>query len=455
MLRFFNIYCPTRTLLLVAAQIMLIFLAFTVAGYSAIGADWQGPFVDHDWALRVTAITAIVLLLAHYFDMYSPDSLIARGQVFFRLLAVIGILSILLSAVTWFYPDLAGDTLLLGLVLMTVLLVLLWVAYYRLASSRIFREKVYILGSGQRAQEIAALIRNRPDAGMEVVVADPVHAALSDIDRLAEELASLDHGNRRPDRIILAMEDRRGTIPVAQLLNLRVRGVAVEDANSLIERMCGKLPLSGLYPSNLIFAEGFSINAGHQMVRRMLSFLVAAVALLICLPFIPFIMLAVKLSSPGPVFFSQNRVGKNGRIIRVHKFRTMRQDAEANGAVWAVKNDPRVTRVGMFMRKTRLDEIPQLWNVLCGDMAFVGPRPERPEFVSGLSKNIPYYDLRHIVRPGLTGWAQVRYRYGASVEDARNKLEFDLYFLKHLSITLDLFIMFETIKTILLRRGAQ
>jgi exopolysaccharide biosynthesis polyprenyl glycosylphosphotransferase len=197
------------------------------------------------------------------------------------------------------------------------------------------------------------------------------------------------------------------------------------------------------------------MSATQRLLRRLLSLAVSFLALVICLPFIPLIILAVRLSSPGPIFFSQTRVGRRGRPFTAYKFRTMRQDAEANGAVWAAKDDPRVTPVGGFMRKTRLDEIPQLWNVLRGDMAFVGPRPERPEFVHWLSQEIPFYDLRHMIRPGITGWAQVRYQYGASLEETKRKLEYDLYYVKHQSIGLDLLIMFETIKTIILRRGAQ
>ena len=213
-----------------------------------------------------------------------------------------------------------------------------------------------------------------------------------------------------------------------------------------MERLSGRLPLDGLYPSTLIFAEGFRVRPSQQLLRRILSFAVSLVALLICLPFIPFIMLAVRLSSPGPIFFRQTRVGQFGRLFTAYKFRTMRQDAEVNGAVWAKANDPRVTRIGRFMRKTRLDEIPQLWNVLRGDMAFVGPRPERPEFVQWLSREISFYDLRHMIRPGLTGWAQVRFQYGASLEETKRKLEYDLYYIKHQSIGLDLLIMFETIR---------
>jgi exopolysaccharide biosynthesis polyprenyl glycosylphosphotransferase len=219
--------------------------------------------------------------------------------------------------------------------------------------------------------------------------------------------------------------------------------------------LSGRLPLGELNPSTLIFTQGFNVKTSQQIVRRLVSFIVSFIGLTICLPFIPFIILAVRLSSPGPIFFGQTRVGLFGRPFTVYKFRTMCQDAEAKGAVWATKNDPRVTSLGRFMRKTRLDEIPQLWNVLRGEMAFVGPRPERPEFVQWLKKEIPFYELRHMIRPGITGWAQVRYQYGATLEETKQKLEYDLYYVKHLSLGLDLLIMFETVKTIVLRRGAQ
>jgi sugar transferase (PEP-CTERM system associated) len=251
------------------------------------------------------------------------------------------------------------------------------------------------------------------------------------------------------------MEDRRESMPVRELLDLRLRGVVIENCSALLERLSGKLPLDGLNPSTLIFTDGFRMSPSQQIFRRLLSFAVSLIALLICLPFLPFIILAVRLSSPGPIFFSQTRVGQRGRPFTAYKFRTMRKDAEKQGAVWAAKDDPRVTKIGRFMRNTRLDEIPQLWNVLRGDMAFVGPRPERPEFVQWLSQEIPFYDLRHMIRPGITGWAQVRYQYGASLEETKRKLEYDLYYVKHQSIGLDLLVMFETIKTIILRRGAQ
>jgi sugar transferase (PEP-CTERM system associated) len=342
-----------------------------------------------------------------------------------------------------------------GISILAVVLVLWRRAYEWMIGLSLFRERVYVLGSGARARFIVETLRSRRDAGMEVVDGLELDGPTGQLEHFAADLRAFRKPKARIDRVIVAMEDRRGAMPVRELLDLRLNGVIVEDASALMERLSGKLPLDGLNPSTLIFTHGFNIKASQQIVRRLVSIIVSAIGLAICLPMIPFIILAVRLSSPGPIFFHQTRVGLRGRHFSVIKFRTMRQDAEAAGAVWATKNDPRVTPLGRFMRKTRLDEIPQLWNVLRGEMGFVGPRPERPEFVQWLSSEIPFYELRHIIRPGITGWAQVRYQYGASLEETKRKLEYDLYYVKHLSVGLDLLIMFETIKTIILRRGAQ
>jgi sugar transferase (PEP-CTERM system associated) len=257
-------------------------------------------------------------------------------------------------------------------------------------------------------------------------------------------------------RVIVAMPDRRGTLPVEELLDLRLEGVRVEEATSWLEKISGRIEVEQLYPSWLIFAEGLRFSAAFRVLRRVLNFSVALIALLVSLPLLPFIVLAVKLGSPGPALYRQQRVGRRGKVFYCYKFRTMRQDAEADtGATWAADDDPRITRVGKFLRASRLDEIPQLWCVLKGDMHFVGPRPERPEFVEWLSKEIPYYVVRHMVRPGITGWAQVQYKYGNTPEDAREKLQYDLFYIKNASIGLDVLIMFQTIKIVLLGRGAQ
>jgi sugar transferase (PEP-CTERM system associated) len=257
-------------------------------------------------------------------------------------------------------------------------------------------------------------------------------------------------------RVIVAMPDRRGTIPMQELLDLRMQGVKIEEATTWLEKISGKIEVENLYPSWLVYGEGFRRSTPFIVIRRALSISISLIGLILALPLLPFIMLAIRLDSTGPVFYTQTRVGKAGRTFKVVKFRTMRQDAEAtNGPQWAGDNDPRVTRVGKFLRSSRLDEIPQLWCVLKGDMAFVGPRPERPEFIEMLSKQIPYYGVRHMVRPGLTGWAQIKYKYGSTVEDSREKLQYDLFYIKNASIGLDLLIMFQTVKTVLLRRGAQ
>jgi sugar transferase (PEP-CTERM system associated) len=319
-----------------------------------------------------------------------------------------------------------------------------------------FQERVFVLGHGQIAANLVIAIRNRKEAGMEVIdYNSPVLQPGGDPSSYTTVIERV--GMLKPPihRIVIAMEERRGELPVDDLLAMRMRGVEIEEVGSLLERLTGKMQLEGLRPSNLLFCEGFNMKQSLQLTQRLASFIVALIILLLFVPFFPFVALAIKLSSKGPVFFSQTRVGLENETFMVHKFRTMVTDAEAKGARWATKDDPRVTRIGGFLRKTRIDEIPQLWNVLRGEMSFVGPRPERPEFTSWLAREIPFYNLRHMVRPGLTGWAQVRYGYGATLADSREKLSYDLYYLKHKSLGLDLLIMFETIKTIVRRRGAQ
>ena len=258
------------------------------------------------------------------------------------------------------------------------------------------------------------------------------------------------------DRVIIALEDRRGIMPVRELLDLRLSGVKVEDATGIVEKISGKIEVDSIHPSWLIFSEGFRLNPTFMFLRRFFSLVVSLVLLLAVLPLLPLIALAIKLTSPGPVLYAQKRVGRNGKVFTCYKFRTMRADAEtAHGPSWAGDNDPRVTLVGRWLRRVRIDEIPQLWNVLRGEMGFVGPRPERPEFVEWLSREIPYYPLRHVIRPGITGWAQIRYQYGASLEESKEKLKFDLYYIKHMSLSFELMIVLESVKIVLLRRGAR
>jgi sugar transferase (PEP-CTERM system associated) len=457
MIRLFNVYYSTRTLVALLFEALLVCGSFLVAAVFLFGPDTYFRMVSQYGLLKIFGITVLTLLLSYYFDLYEPHRMSGRWEIYFRLLLVLSVLCFLLAGLVYFFPDtyIGPHVFTVGISILAIMLLIWRQCHEWMLGLPFFRERVYVLGNGERARNVLETLRGRQDAGMEIVNGEENTDPTREIERYAADLRASHKPKAKFDRIIVAMENRRGSMPVRELLELRLNGVVIEDATSLMERLLGKLPLEGLNPSTLIFTHGFNVKASQQIVRRLISILVSFIGLMICLPFIPFIILAVRLSSPGPIFFRQTRVGLRGRNFSVIKFRTMRQDAEAKGAVWATKNDPRVTSLGRFMRKTRLDEIPQLWNVLRGEMGFVGPRPERPEFVQWLTSEIPYYELRHMIRPGITGWAQVRYQYGATLEETKQKLEYDLYYVKHLSVGLDLLIMFETIKTIILRRGAQ
>jgi sugar transferase (PEP-CTERM system associated) len=458
MTRLFNVYYPTRTLARLLCEVILVGGSFLLATLLFTGPDWRLVLIYENGLLKIAGITAFTLLLTYYFDLYGPRRFQEGWEIYFRLLLVLSVLSFVLAGLAYILPemDIGPYVYFVGSIFVAVLLVLWRGAYEWIISLPMFCERVYVLGCGARARSVVELLQTSRDAGMEVVGwVEEENIVENRLERFSADLRAFRGVKPGIDRVIVAMEDRRESMPVRELLDLRLCGVVIENSSTLMERLSGKLQLDGLNPSTLIFTEGFRMNASQQLFRRLLSFVVAFTALLICLPFLPLIILAVRLSSPGPILFSQTRVGQRGRLFTAYKFRTMCEDAEAQGAVWAIKDDPRVTAIGRFMRSTRIDEIPQLWNVLRGDMAFVGPRPERPEFVQWLSREIPFYDLRHMIRPGITGWAQVRYRYGASLEETKHKLEYDLYYVKHQSIGLDLLIMFETIKTIILRRGAQ
>jgi sugar transferase (PEP-CTERM system associated) len=406
---------------------------------------------------KILAATLAVLIFSHLFDLYEPALWNARGELYFRLLLVPGILALITAAVAYVFPRLliGNNTVLIGLVLVTIALFAWRMMYAWLAQMPYLREKVYVLGVGERAQRLVNALRLRSELGVEVAGWSGNVEGELNRESLAAHLMELIH-ERRVHRVIVAMEDRRGNLPVMEILHLRLAGVKIEEATSWLEKISGRIEVDNLYPSWLVFNEGFRFSASFMLLRRILAVLASAILLLVILPVIPLVILAIKLDSRGPVLYRQRRVGLGGKVFHCFKFRTMRQDAEADtGATWATDDDPRITKVGKFLRASRLDEIPQLWCVLKGDMGFVGPRPERPEFVEWLVKQIPFYTVRSAVRPGITGWAQIRYKYGNTVEDAKEKLQYDLYYIKNMSIGLDMMIMFQTIKIVLLGRGAQ
>ncbi len=457
MIRLFNVYYPIRILVLLIGEALIVWTSFLLGAVYEFRQDSYLVLNYEGGYLKIFAVTALVLLCSHWLDLYDTARLNTKGELYFRLLMVPGVLAFILAGIAYVRPNylLGSGSSTVGLLILTFALIGWRLGFTWLVQLPILVERVYVLGTGERALRLVQGLRQNPEIGIEIASWTGKMEGAVTRDSVAAHLMDAVQ-KQKVHRVIVAMPDRRGTIPMHELLQLRMQGVKIEEATTWLEKMSGKIEIENLYPSWLVFGQGFRRSASFILIRRVISVVISLACLTLSLPLIPLIVLAIRLDSKGPIFYTQARVGKSGRIFNVVKFRTMRQDAEAgSGPQWAGDNDPRVTRVGKFLRSTRLDEIPQLWCVLKGDMAFVGPRPERPEFIALLSKEIPYYGVRHMVRPGLTGWAQVKYKYGSTVGDAREKLQYDLFYIKNASIGLDLLIMFLTVKTVLLRRGAQ
>jgi sugar transferase (PEP-CTERM system associated) len=404
-------------------------------------------------AARAALVVAVCSLALYFNDLYefeTPDDL---PHLFGRLCRALGVAALMLAVTYLLFPQTmipgnsAADALLV--VLATILVVRLTV--FGLAKRAPFTERVLILGGGSLAAELGRQIRTRPDLALTCVgvlgddesggLAAPRLGSYRDVSAMVTR--------HRPDRIIVAMPDRRGRLPVAELLACRVRGIVIEEGAQTFERLTRRLAVEALSPSALIFGGGFRVSRTYVWLKRVMSVALAAVALVLSAPLLALIALLIKLDSPGPVFFVQERVGLRGRPFRLVKFRTMRVVADTADAVWQRDNRSRVTRVGAVLRKYRLDETPQFINILRGDMSLVGPRPEMASNVATFSAAIPFYDLRHEVRPGLTGWAQVKAGYSMSIEEVTRKLCFDLYYIKHMSLAFDLRILFDTVKFVL------
>ncbi len=457
MIRLFNVYYPVRTLVLLIGEALIIWTSFLLGAVYELREDSYLVLNYEGGYLKILGVTVLVLLCSHWLDLYDTARLNTKGELYFRLLMVPGVLAFLLAGIAYVRPNylLGSGSSAVGLIILTVALFGWRLGFTWLVQLPILVERVYVLGTGERAQRVVQGLRQNPEIGVEIASWTGKMEGAVTRDSVAAHLLEIVN-KQKVHRVIVAMPDRRGTIPMRELLDLRMQGVKIEDATTWLEKISGKIEVENLYPSWLVYGQGFRRSTPFIVIRRVVSVIISLLGLTLALPLLPFIVLAIRLDSKGPVFYTQARVGKAGRVFNVVKFRTMRQDAEAaNGPQWAGDHDPRVTRVGKFLRVSRLDEIPQLWCVLKGDMAFVGPRPERPEFIEWLSREIPYYGVRHMVRPGLTGWAQVKYKYGSTVADAREKLQYDLFYIKNASIGLDLLIMFLTVKTVLLRRGAQ
>ena len=453
-----------RTLLLIIAEALLIFLAMVSAAYLRLGwVDAYYELNEKSGFLKAALVTSFCLAAFYLYDLYDFVVMHDRRELVLRLVQALGLAWVALAITMYLMPRLMIGR---GVSLIALPLALLLMVGWRVCAHWLLGhpgvgEKILIVGSGASAVEVAREVLERRDAGYRVVGfvdsrPELVGQSLLNprVIGLTDDLAEI---TRREgvNRIVVALGERRGQFPVRQLLDLSLSGdVAIEECAGFYERLTGRVSLDMMRPSWLIFSSRARQARLSAVLRTAFHRAAALVGAVVSLPLALLTAVLIKLDSPGPVLYSQERVGKNGRPFRVYKFRSMRTDAEKDGPVWASKaGDARTTRVGRVIRKIRVDEVPQFWNILRGDMNFVGPRPERPHFVKQLAEEIPFYEQRHLIAPGLTGWAQIKYPYGASIEDARQKLQYDLYYIKNQSLLLDAVILFETVKTILFGRG--
>jgi sugar transferase (PEP-CTERM system associated) len=471
LIRFLNAYFSSRTVFLGISEACLVTLAFVSAAVVRLGASDAAVMLRYEQGfLKIVVISAVFVTCMYYFDFYDSSTMRNRRELLTRLIQVVGTVCVLLAILYYVYPtlELGRGIFAIGVSLVGII-VLLWRRLFVAVNSQPeFAERALLFGDGPLAVPLMHEVESRPELGLRIVSqfvvrSNGIAQTNSDPQAEGERLSTAADEDlfravriHRVKRILVAFGDRRGKLPVEDLLRLKRRGVRIQDGTDVYESITGKVPIESLRLGWLLFSPGFCVSRSFLIYKRLASVLISIPGLLLSLPLLPFIALAIKLTSRGPVFYAQKRVGRSGSVFKCYKFRTMRADAEADsGPTWAGDDDPRITAVGRFLRISRLDEIPQLWNVLRGDMSLVGPRPERPEFVEWLSREISHYHLRDTVRPGITGWAQIRFKYGSSVEDAKEKLCYDLFYIKNMSPGLDFLIFFQTIKIIILGRGAQ
>jgi sugar transferase (PEP-CTERM system associated) len=473
MIRLLNAYFPKRTLILWIAEWWLVYSAFVAAAVVRMGRFDAGAMLSYGGDLSKILLIAVVFLASlYYFDLYESSVLSSGNGTAVRLVQVTGAACAVLGPIYYYYPraQLGGSVFQIGILFVAILLLLCRRVFSIANSVPFFVQRTLILGDGPLAAALFTEFECRPELGVKVV--GRISSASSTNARIhrdewhepsTESFRSIsDDGlyevlrRQHVNYILIAMDDRRGKLPVEFLLSLKSHGVRVRDGSEVYEAITGKIPIESIRLSLLLFSPGFHVSRIFITYKRVASVLVSMLALALSLPLVPFIVVAVAVSSPGPILYRQKRVGRDGTTFNCYKFRSMCADAEADiGPTWASDDDPRITRIGKWLRKSRMDEIPQLWNVLRGDMSIVGPRPERPEFVEALVREVPYYQFRHAIRPGITGWSQVRYKYGSSVEDSKEKLRYDLFYLKNMSPGLDFLILLETVKIVLWGRGAK
>jgi sugar transferase (PEP-CTERM system associated) len=461
-MRLFKVFFPTRVVLLLLSEIAIIFGCYVAAALFA--TETPGIFLTDDGGFYRIGLVTICILTGFYLsDLYSQFRVRSKSHLLQQVCFVLGVAFLIQSLLDYLkLPEWALPkwTMIYGSILVLLLQPAWRILYDQVVLSQFARETVLFLGASPLARMVGERLAENPHFGLNVAgfledepasAEVPEELLLGPVSHLREIVERL-----KPQRIVVGMTERRDRLPVHDLLELRFSGIHIEEAQATYEAVFSRVSVTELRPSQLIFMSDLGPRPQSEFLQSIYSPALALIGFLIASPVMLIVALLVRFTSSGPVLYRQVRAGKNGANFTVFKFRSMFQDAEAkSGAVWASKNDPRVTPLGRWLRRLRLDELPQLINVLRGEMGIVGPRPERPEFVSVLVKQIPYYQQRLAVKPGITGWAQINHKYGDTLEDTLLKLEYDLYYIKNLNVTLDLYIMFQTAKVMLLSRGAQ
>ena len=463
MIRLFKVFVPVGGLTLLVSEILLVTSAFIFATYLMLEVSPTVFLLYDGGLLRIVLVLLSILIGLHFHDLYSQIYVKSRIVLVQQLCLVMGVAFLTQGLIAYLNADLRVPirVMVTGSAIAVVAIFCWRLLFSAYAFQVVGRNRLLMVGGSSLLEDIGQHIFEHPEAGLEVAgYVDDRHEPGTALPggTLLGPLSSLRAivNNTQPHRIVVGLFERRNRMPVADLLELRFAGYVIEEVANTYERVCGRVCLKEIRPSQLIFSGELGPQPHNIAYQRLSNLAIAVIGIILSSPIILLTALAVRLTSRGPVLYRQVRVGLNGTLFTVYKFRSMRVDAEAGtGAVWAQKDDPRVTPVGRFIRSIRFDELPQLYNVLKGEMSMVGPRPERPEFVKALSEQIPYYRQRHCVRPGITGWAQINYKYGDTLEDTITKLEYDLYYIKNMSMALDNYIIFHTLKAMLLSRGAQ
>jgi sugar transferase (PEP-CTERM system associated) len=464
MLRILKQYFPIRNIIFYMLEGFIIFGSILLA--TVLLTFSNSYWFDFLLVLRITLITLVCQICLYYNDLYDFETIPSISEISIRLLQALGVTSIALAVIYFFFPLAIIDQkiFILSILFLLVFIIGWRIGYIQILNKGIFNEKIILLGSSDLALEIYTKIRNTLDCGYTVSAMIPdseeerFPAEIPDkivISKGKKDLCTTAHGFEIK-KVIVALKEKRGSFPTDELLRCRTAGIEVIEGSSFYEMLTGKVLVRKINPSWLIFSEGFQKSRTKTFLIRIEDIVLSAVMLVLLSPLLVLTAILIKLDSKGPVFFAQDRVGKNKREYMMHKFRSMVADAEkTTGPVWADADDNRITRVGRVIRKYRIDELPQLWEVLIGKMSMVGPRPERKHFTDQLETQIPFYAQRFNVKPGLTGWAQVCFDYGATIEDAVEKLNYELFYIKNMSIAMDIVIILRTVKTVLFGRGAR